>query len=317
MKQPQRSTHFSLVVAGLALLPCAVSAGGPPMFAGDGGGIIKFLPYLQRPACESVDRNTLYPKAATAQLLQKSTTAAPNTGGGPLPGVVYATDPVVPGARVSKQTISANVNRYCVQPFVVNTGTSPSPAGLQVFFTRINSQGSVSPDVPLKTSAFGNAARSAVVAGTVAGGATVVVPEAWCTNLSAQAADGLSVFLNVPRQNLLNALDAGDGSSTHSSAGGTAPQQAKIAKGVKPETAGPAVRLPTFIQEYSTACRLTFPESSETDGQIPPPVPTPRVVVFPPGWPVPTVPQKPAFLAQQGPGSPSLPPSKPVETKKP
>ncbi len=297
---------ISTLVHGVA------SAGGPPGFAGDGGGTINHVAYADRPQCEVVDLTwkDTYPKSAMAGALRKLSQTNPGPNPGPGPGVVYATDPILPGARSSKQILSATANRYCVQPFIVNTSDSPSHKNLQIFFTRTDPTSGVTHDVPLTTARAASTPRSATLALSIPGRGTTVIQEAWCVDLSDQAAKGLSLFLNVPAQNLLELVGPRDNKSGGSLTNADQSKAGSATNRLGATASKPDAKLPTLIQQYSTACKLTFPESSATDGNTPAPVPTPRVVT-PSAW---TVPIKPAYLPFTVQISPPRPPAE-VEKK--
>ena len=190
-----------------AFVPCLVFAASPPLGQSDGGGCVK-PPDNQRPLCSVVESNMLYPKSDGVGAAFKAPTnpkPGPRCGG----NTGYIADPAVPGQTLSWHELRGALTRYCVQPRVVNTGNAATPANQQVFLVGDK-------DFPLTTTPFGTLRRMATIAVPIPGKGATPVAETWCVELpSTAAAPNLSLFLNVPAQNLLI------GAPTPSGTGGT------------------------------------------------------------------------------------------------
>lgn len=242
----------SLVIA-LALLSTE-SFAGPPLPQGDGSGPIILRSPESRPVCEDISPEYPYPKQPPKALKALPSTTPPKGG-----GVQYIEYPAIPGALKSwSMLMSSAVKRYCVQPQIVNTNSGATPKNLQVFF--IDEK-----DNALQTTALGGGARSATVAGAIAAKSTVAIAETWCIDLPAaqdiisvptrehphQVNRRLGLFINVPAQNLLGIVEE---NLTGVTSQGAAPNSAK-----RLDATGSAVNpLSLVVQEYSTACALTF-----------------------------------------------------------
>ena len=247
------STLGASTVIALALLPTE-SFAGPPLPQGDGSGPISVHAPAIRPICEDITPNFPYPKHPS-KLLKARPDKEPSTGG----GVQYIEYPAIPGALKSwSMVMSGTVKRYCVQPQIVNTNSGATPKSLQVFF--IDEK-----DNALQATALGGSPRSATVAGTIAPKSTVEIAETWCIDLPAtqdvisvptserpnQPNRRLGLFINVPAQNLLGMIEE---NVTSSASQATAPNSAQ-----RLDITGSAVNPRSLvIQEYSTACALTF-----------------------------------------------------------
>lgn len=233
----------------VALAPCLVLAASPPLGQSDGGGCVK-PPDDRRPLCRDVRSDTPYPKSSSVGELAK----APNN---PQPGhgcggnTGYIADPAVPGQTQSWQEPRGALTRYCVQPRVFNTGRGPTPANMQVFLVGDK-------DFPLTTAPFGTTRRMANIALPIAGKGETPVAEAWCVDLPSTApAPNLSLFLNVPAQNLLIGTLQPSGAG---GAGSAAPTAANAAS-AKVASVTTAVKNNGTIKAYSTACKLDFLDS--------------------------------------------------------
>lgn len=232
-----------------AFVPCLVFAASPPIGQGDGGGCVK-PPDNQRPLCSVLDSNMLYPKSDGVGAAFKAPTnpkPGPRCGG----NTGYIADPAVPGQTLSWQEPRGALTRYCVQPRVVNTGNAATPGNLQVFLVGDK-------DFPLTTTPFGTLRRMASIAVPIPGKGAKPIAETWCVDLpSTAAAPKLSLFLNVPPQNLLiGALQPSGASGTDSGAPTSSNSTpARVA------SATIQVKNNGIIKAYSTACKLEFVDS--------------------------------------------------------
>lgn len=234
-----------------AFAPCLVLAASPPYSQGDGGGCIRHDPDSGRPLCRDVRSDTLYPKSAGVGTLARAPNTPPPTGHGCGGNTGYIADPAVPGETRSWQEPRGALTRYCVQPKVVNTGEGPTPANMQVFLVGDK-------DFPLTTNAIGTTRRMANIALPIAGKDATRVDETWCVDLPSTApVPNLSLFLNVPAQNLLSGILQPSGASGAGTATPTAPNAAS-ARGTSVIT---AVKNNGTIKAYSTACKLEFSDS--------------------------------------------------------
>lgn len=276
------------------LLSVAAIAGSPPVFQGDGSGPIERVPPYHRLACTAVDSDakTAYPKGFAPNMAMKQ--ALPKDAGKPKGGVLYVETPVIPGAQVKKTSATSGRFNYCVQPFLVNTGDGPSPAGITVYLTR---NPEVAPhlagvDTALVTALLSNATpRSASVPQSIPAKATHIIPQIWCTTLSESAAKGLSLFVNVPAQSLLVEQTTDDG--THAAGAGTASTKTQKvgASSAALANADAATRLRVAVQQYSTVCKLDFDNATASDK-----APQPRVLIDDAAFAVPSVVPLPAYL---------------------
>ena len=261
MKQQSSAQNIafnrSSLSAGVAITLAVLSTespAGPPLPQGDGSGPISVRAPAVRPICEEIKPDFPYPKQPP-KALKARPTDIPTTGG----GVQYIENPAIPGALKSwSMLMSASVKRYCVQPQIVNTNSEATPKNLQVFF--IDEK-----DNALQATAQGGSPRSATVAGVIAAKSTVEIAETWCIDLPVtQDVDSvptreqpnkpnkrLGLFINVPAQNMLKAVEEKVTSGTSQP---TAPGSGQKLG----STVSALIRPSLVIQEYSTACALTF-----------------------------------------------------------
>lgn len=254
-----RSALSAGLVISLALLS-AESLAGPPLPQGDGSGPITLRAPATRPICEEIDPDFPYPKQPP-KALRALPNGEPVTGG----GTQYIEYPAIPGALKSwSMAMSNTITRYCVQPQIVNTNSGATPKNIQVFF--IDEK-----DNALQATALGGSARKATVAGVIGAKSTVAIAETWCIDLSAtqdviSAPTGaqpnvtnkrLGLFINVPAQNMLEAVEGQVNSGTSQK---TTPNQEKRLD----SSLSAVTPLKLVIQEYSTACALTFSQTAPT-----------------------------------------------------
>jgi hypothetical protein len=258
-----------------ALLAGAAFAGSPPVFLGDGSGPIGAASPTRRLSCTQIDASTSpsYPRNGVSFTTGKTIVAlGPSKRGG---GEVYVATPVIPGAQVRKTQAAGGKYNYCVRPFLVNTGEGPSPSGITVYLTRNLEQSHVlaGVDTALVTSPSPRATpRSATVSQSIPAKTTEIIPQIWCTTLSESAANGLSLFVNVPRQSLLIATPKGD--STGTNANTTTPTSTQKV-GVATRNFNAAIQAPRAVQEYSTVCKLEFDTADQSPAD-----PQPRVLAL-------------------------------------
>ena len=256
-----------------ALISVAALAGSPPLMKGDGDGPIGLVPPFKRPVCTSIDSTSslVYPRGLG---LKKAMKQPSNGSVHDKPPVIYVETPVIPGAQVRKTADSGGRFQYCVQPFLVNTGASASPAGIAVYLTRnvATQPNDFGSDTALVTTFAGSTPLSTIVE-SIPAGATKLVPQVWCTTLSESAARGLSLFVNVPPQSLRIQIENSQTSGTAGSTSAQTTSTKKLGANAVVGATRPSRRMPTEIQEYSTVCKLDFDTDEQSTAD-----PQPRVL---------------------------------------